>query len=156
MHIIFCSNTFVIAVIILVVTGTKVFFQNMNKCHLWKRLKIEMTYSWSQAPWGYFGVMSVPEDSLNKWCCKMVSFRVFQMILSLLFLFKSHVMLQVWEKAFFSLTLGFVFQLNTLSLSFQWPSFCMICYTSQFTKGLNMKETFAERYIKSWVVNYLQ
>ena len=58
------------------------------------------------------------EDSLNKWCCKMMSFRVFQMILSLLFLFKSHVMLHVWEKAFFSLKLEFMFQLNTLSLSF--------------------------------------
>jgi len=31
----------------------------------------------------------------------------------------------------------------------------MIYHTSQFAKGLNMRETFAERYIKSGVVNYL-
>lgn len=47
------------------------------------------SYSWSQVPWGYFGVISVPEDSLNKWCCKMMSFRVFQMVLSLLFLLRA-------------------------------------------------------------------
>lgn len=58
MHIIFCSNTFVIAVIILVVTGTKVFFQNMNKCHLWKRLKIEMTLTVE---------VRLPED-ISEWC----------------------------------------------------------------------------------------
>lgn len=97
----FYSKTLLVTVII-VVSEWKA-FSGFEWMACVKMAKACDDFYWqNQIPWRY------PKDPLSRWCCKIMTFRVFQTIKI------CYVMLQGWEKMFLRLKLEFTSQLNPL------------------------------------------